>query len=279
MTDTRPAPVKPPSILLTMAESPRIAGEFTALLAGWNWLRKQPKGDGHPVLVLPGFTAGDASTLFLRRFLRELDYEVLPWDLGKNTGESYLLPMLYRRINAIIKSTDAPFSIIGQSLGGVFARELARSFPSHVRQVITLGSPFRTRDGEGTNSMVRRMFERSATVRPAERVRMGMLPDNTRPPPVPSTALYSRTDGIVSWELCKEYDGPFAESIEVVGSHTGMSLNPLVFWILANRLAQPLGGWTKLERSTLNRARFDLWMSPIRDFPRLDLLHPLRSGV
>ena len=279
MTDTRPPPVAPPSVLLTMAEGPRIAGEFTALLAAWNWLRKQPKGDGHPVLVLPGFTAGDASTLFLRRFLRELEYEVLPWDLGKNTGESYLVPMLYRRINTIIKSTDAPFSIIGQSLGGVFARELARSFPSHVRQVITLGSPFRTRDGEGTHSMVRRMFERSATVRPAERVRMGMLPDNTRSPPVPSTAIYSRTDGIVSWELCKEYDGTYAESVEIVGSHTGMSLNPLVFWILANRLAQPLGAWTKLERSTLYRACFDLWMSPIRDFPKLDLLHPLRSGA
>lgn len=279
MTHTPPESVAPPSMLLTMAEGPRIAGELTALLATWNWLRKQPKGDGHPVLVLPGFTAGDASTLFLRRFLRELDYEVLPWDLGKNTGESYLVPMLYRRINAIIKSTDAAFSIIGQSLGGVFARELARSFPSHVRQVITLGSPFRTRDGEGTNNMVRRMFERSATIRPAERVRMGMLPDNTRPPPVPSTAIYSRTDGIVSWELCKEYDGPYAESIEIVGSHTGMSLNPLVFWILADRLAQPAGAWTALERSALKRACFDLWMSPIRDFPKLDLLHPLRSGA
>lgn len=256
-----------------------MAGEFTALLASWNWLRQQPKGDGHPVLVLPGFTAGDASTLFLRRFLRELDYEVLPWDLGKNTGESYLVPMLYRRINAIIKATDAPFSIIGQSLGGVFARVLARSFPSHVRSVITLGSPFRTRDGEGTHNMVRRMFERSATLRPAERVRMGLLPDGTRPPPVPSTALYSRSDGIVAWELCREYDGPQAESIEIIGSHTGMSLHPLAFWIIANRLAQPIGEWQKLDRAALSRACFDLCLAPIRDLPRLQWLHPLRSGA
>lgn len=279
MAPTRSEPVQPPSILLTMAEGPRIAGEFAALLAAWNGLRKLPKGDGHPVLVLPGFTAGDASTLFLRRFLRELDYDVLPWDLGKNTGESYLVPMLYRRINAIIKATDAPFSIIGQSLGGVFARELARSFPSHVRQVITLGSPFRTRDGEGTNNMVRRMFERSATIRPAERVRIGMLPDSTRPPPVPSTAIYSRSDGIVAWQLCKEYDGPYAESVQITGSHTGMSLHPVVFWILANRLAQPLGAWTKLDRAALYRACFDLWLSPVCDFPKLDLMHPLRSGA
>lgn len=278
MEQISPPPIEPPSILLTLTEGLRIAGELTALLATWNWLRQQPKGDGHPVLVLPGFTAGDASTLFLRRFLRELEYEVLPWDLGTNTGESYLLPRLYTRINTIIKSTDAPFSIIGQSLGGVFARELARSFPSHVRSVITLGSPFRTRDGEGTNSVVRRMFERSATIRPAERVRMGLLPDSSRPPPVPSTAIYSRSDGVVAWQLCREYEGETAESVEVFGSHTGMSLNPLVFWILADRLAQPEGGWQKLDRDAYRRAWWDLSLAPVRNFPRMQCLRPLRSG-
>ena len=272
-------PVRAPSLLLTLSEGVRMATEMAALMATWPWLVKQPRGDGHPVLVLPGFTAGDASTLIMRRFLRELGYDVLAWDLGNNTGESYLVPRLYKRINTIIKTTDAPFSIIGQSLGGVFARELARSFPSHVRSVITLGSPFATRDGEGTNGLVRRMFERSINIRPAERVRVGLLPHGSRSPPVPTTAIYSRGDGIVSWQLCKEAAGPISENVEVLGSHTGMSLNPLVYWILADRLAQPLGGWEPLDRSAWRRAWLHLSVAPLRDFPRLGLCHPLRGGA
>lgn len=270
---------RPPSLWLTMSEMPRIAGEFSSLMATWNHLVKLPKGDGHPVLVLPGFTAGDSSTLFLRRFLRELGYDVMPWNLGTNTGNAFLVPLLHRRINEIIKATDAPFSIIGQSLGGVFARELARSFPSHVRSVITLGSPFRTRDGEGTSPMVRSMFERSATVRPEERMRMGLVSDGTRPPPVPCTAIYSRSDGVVAWRLCMEDPGPHSESIEVLGSHTGMSMNPLVFWLLADRLRQDAADWAPLDRRAWRRAWLQLGLAPIRDFPRLEFLHPLRAGA
>lgn len=285
-----PAP-DPPALLLTMGELPRVAGEFGALLATWPWLSQLPKGDGHPVLVLPGFTAGDPSTLFMRRFLRELDYQVLPWGLGRNSGSAWLMPALHRRINAILKLTDRPFSIIGQSLGGVFARELAYSFPSHVRSVITLGSPFRTRDGEGTSAMVRSMFERAAILRPEERARLGLakglarrLSGNSashieRPPAVPCTALYSRTDGVVAWRLCREPPGPMSESVEVFGSHTGMSLNPLVFWLLADRLRQEPATWAPLDRRAWRRAWLDLLLAPVRNGPRLELMHPLRAAL
>lgn len=280
-----PAP-EPPALLLTMGELPRMAGEFGALLATWPWLRQLPKGDGHPVLVLPGFTAGDPSTLIMRRFLRELDYQVLPWGLGTNSGSAWLMPALHRRINAILKLTDRPFSIIGQSLGGVFARELAYSFPSHVRSVITLGSPFRTRDGEGTSAMVRSMFERSAIMRPEERARLGLARrqssspgQNERPPAVPCTAVFSRTDGVVAWELCREPAGPMSESVEVFGSHTGMSLNPLVLWLLADRLRQDPATWAPLDRRAWRRAWLDLVLAPVRHAPRLEFMHPLRAGL
>jgi pimeloyl-ACP methyl ester carboxylesterase len=279
MSEPDPVDARPPAPWLTLAEMPRIAGEFGALLATWSHLVKLGKGDGHPVLVLPGFTAGDASTLFLRRFLRELDYDVLPWNLGTNTGNAFLVPLLHKRINQIIKATDAPFSIVGQSLGGVFARELARSFPSHVRSVITLGSPFRTRDGEGTSPMVRKLFERSATVRPEERMRIGLVPDASRPPPVPSTAIYSRGDGVVDWRLCVENTSARSESVEVFGSHTGMSMNPLVFWLLADRLRQDPADWRPVDRGAWRRAWLDLALAPMREFPRLEILHPLRSGA
>ncbi|HSG88337.1 MAG TPA: hypothetical protein VLA56_03940 [Pseudomonadales bacterium] len=274
------APVsRPPNLLLTLTEAPRVMAEFTALLATWPWLTKLPKGDGHPVLVLPGFTAGDPSTLMLRRFLRELDYEVLPWQLGTNTGNAWLVPMLHKRINAIIKTTDAPFSIVGQSLGGVFARELARSFPSHVRSVITLGSPFRTQDGEGTSALVRRMFERSTALRPEERAQLGLARKDQRPPSVPCSAIYSRGDGVVAWDLCREPDGPVNESIEVLGSHTGMSMNPLVLWLVADRLRQQPHDWAPLDRRAWRRAWFDLAIAPVRDAPRLEFMRPLRAGL
>ena len=273
------APPSPPALLLTMSELPRMAGEFSALMATWPWLGRLPKGDGHPVLVLPGFTAGDPSTLIMRRFLRELDYQVLPWGLGTNSGSAWLMPALHRRINAILKLTDRPFSIVGQSLGGVFARELARSFPSHVRSVITLGSPFRTRDGEGTSAMVRSMFERASIMRPQERARLGLARDSERPPAVPCTAIYSRTDGVVAWKLCREPAGPMSESIEVFGSHTGMSMNPLVFWLLADRLRQDPATWQPLDRRAWRRAWLDLLLAPVRDAPRLEFMHPLRGGL
>ena len=131
-----------PSTWDTATELPRVLLEMTSLTYAWPLLNSTPRGDGHTVLVLPGFTAGDQSTLVLRRLLERRNYRALPWLLGQNTGSFELQDRLMTRFQAVLAEATGSVSLIGQSLGGVFARVLARQWPDRVRQVITLGSPF-----------------------------------------------------------------------------------------------------------------------------------------
>lgn len=122
-------------------------------------------------------------------------------------------------------------SLVGWSLGGIYARELAREYPSLVRQVVTLGSPFGAENGpDGYDGAERAARRRTA-------------------PPVPCTAIYSKSDGVVSWEACREADGPQTENIEVTATHLGMGVNPLVLWAIADRLAQAEGAWKPFDRT------------------------------
>ncbi len=240
-----------PSPLLSIAELPRTLCEAAGFGQFWPMLAQAPRGDGHPVLVLPGFTASDASTLPLRRFLDRLGYETLPWLAGTNTGSLEVQSRIVLRFYRLVRTYRVPLTLIGQSLGGIFAREIARRFPDHVRSVVTLGSPFRVTDGQGTNPVVRRLFERLSglTVREMRsRVRGGR--DLGAALPVPSTAIYSRTDGVVSWQSCLERDAPLAENVEIVGSHSGMAVNPAAIHVIADRLAQPAEAWRRFDRTT-----------------------------
>ncbi len=160
----------------------------------------RPRGDGHPVLVLPGFTAGDESTLALRRYLRCLGYHVHGWRLGRNLGfrgERWPIERkLTLRIEELYDRHRRKLSLVGWSLGGIYAREIARTMPAEVRQVITLGSPFA---GRGYGSNVRRLYELVTGRRVADHDPevLARLED---PPPVPSTAIFSRSDGVAHWE-------------------------------------------------------------------------------
>ena len=239
-----------PSALLSMAELPRTLCEAAVFTQWWPLLAQAPRGDGHPVLLLPGFTAGDASTLPLRRFLDRLGYETLPWLVGTNTGSLEVQSRMVLRFYRLVRSYRQPLTLIGQSLGGVFAREIARRFPNHVRSVITLGSPFGATDGHGANPVVRRLFEQLSGLTVQEmRDRVRGDRDTGAPVPVPSTAIYSRTDGVVSWRSCLERDTPLSENVEIVGSHSGMTMNPVAVHVIADRLAQPADAWQRFDRN------------------------------
>ena len=231
------------------AELPRMLGEAASLPMAWSALTANaPKGDGHPVLVLPGFTAGDGSTLPLRRFLTRLGYNTLPWLLGDNRGAPAQLLSLMRRFYRLTQTYDEPISLVGQSLGGVYAREIAREFPDAVRFVVTLGSPFAATSHHSTSPLVARLFESMSGVT-VEQMRTEMAHQDSRlPPPVPVSALYSRTDGVVSWRACMERESDLTENIEVIGSHSGMAMHPMVLHVVADRLAQRLDDWTKFDR-------------------------------
>lgn len=198
-------------------------------------LLQAPHGDGHPVLVLPGMLAGDGSTFILRRYLKALDYQVHPWKLGRNWGPSTEIRQGIRdRFEDLSERYQRKISLVGWSLGGIYARELAREHPSLVRQVITLGSPF----GAGYRVEGTPNPELAARLRPA--------------PPVPCTAIYSKSDGVVPWEACLEQEGPLTDNIEVQASHIGMGVNALVLWVIANRLAQKEGQWQPFDRTGLS---------------------------
>lgn len=246
-----------PHLLLTLAEAQRALLEASSMVTLSPLMRTLPRGDGHGVMVLPGFMATDQSTALFRRHLRRLDYQALPWNFGRNLGpRGSLMEDMVGSVKRLADSTGAAVSLIGQSLGGIYAREIARVIPAEVRQVISLGSPFGTMDGNGTNPGVARLFELSTGRSAAEARREHGFTDMQAPPPVPSTAIFSKSDGIAHWRICIERDTPTTDNVEIVGSHCGMAFNPIVLWVTANRLAQPAAQWGRLARSGLARYLF-----------------------
>ncbi len=244
-----PLPDSPPPITNLLRETRWIA-EWTASAVG-RGLDDLPTGDGHGVLLLPGFLAPDRSLQSLARVLRRLGYRTYRSGLNPNPGPTpSTVHWLRRRVPDVLARTRGPISLIGQSLGGIYAREIARWYPSQVRMVITLGSPFRDPD----HTRARRISEALRRWWAPEGRRSGG--SLSRPLPVPTTSIYSRTDGIVPWQACLERRGPRRENIEVDTSHFGMSLHPSVIRIVADRLAIPRGQWYpyRLRLTPLHRA-------------------------
>ena len=241
---TRP---KPPGPLLLALEG-RAPWEFGAALASWPLLRQAPAGDGHAVIVFPGLAAGDLSTLPLRSFLATRGYSAHGWELRLNFGPRRgVIEKCLERIRRIRRESGGPVSLVGWSLGGVYARELAKMAPGDVRCVVTLGSPF---TGHPKSNNAWRIYELASGHRleaSEEFARVGA------PPPVPTTSIFSRSDGIVAWPCCVQAQGPLAESIEVSSSHIGIGMNPAAWFAVADRLAQPRGRWRPFHREGWRR--------------------------
>jgi esterase/lipase len=240
--------VSPPSTLLALSEGWRALLEASTLLPSMPFLRSLPQGDGHPVYLLPGFMADSQSTAMLRRWLDRQGYQAISWGFGRNLGpRGMLMERLIDTVGDIAAKHGAAVSLVGQSLGGVFAREIAKTIPRQIRQIITLGSPFRQTTTNGTAPAVLRLYE-MATGENADSLKRRMG-DISRPAPVPSTAIYSRTDGIANWRTCIEEETPLTDNVEVYASHCGMGFNPAIYYVISDRLAQPADKWRKFERS------------------------------
>lgn len=246
-----------PHFLLTLAEAQRAMLEAGTLLTLGPLMRTLPRGDGHGVMVLPGFMATDQSTALFRRHLNRLGYHSRPWGLGRNRGpRGDLMSEMVTAVARLADETGEAVSLVGQSLGGIYAREISRAIPDQVRQVISLGSPFGTVAGGGTNPGVARLFELSTGKSAAEAQAEVGFADMSEPPPVPSTAIFSKTDGIASWRVCLERDAPTTDNVEIIGSHCGMAFNPVVLWVVADRLAQAANGWQRFARTGTRRYLF-----------------------
>lgn len=245
---TADADIQRPPLLLTMLEGLRGGMEAAALLMVSGILAGAPRGDGHTVLVLPGFATDDSITLPLRIFLASRGYDVQPLDLGWNLDHHTVGvggEHLARRIKQLRERSGTPVSLVGWSLGGVLAREMARRTPEDVRQVITLGSPF---SGNPRATSVRALYELLTGVRIDSPAALARVATGRQPLPIPSTAIFSKSDGIAAWENCCSMTDSITENIEVHASHVGMVANPTVYHIIADRLAQPAGEWRPFSR-------------------------------
>jgi esterase/lipase len=243
--------IRPPSPILALTELPRALAEFGSLPLAAPFLWSAPRGDGHPVLVLPGFTTTDRSTGVLRRYLTRMGYDAHAWELGRNLGPRAIgqqAEKLIARLEDIYGKSGKKVSLVGWSLGGILARQLSRRRPDMVRQIVTLGSPFA---GDPRSTNVWRIYEMMSGQRMKDPDTQAQLRESHDVPPVPSTAIYSKTDGIAAWRSCVEPESATTDNIEVSGSHCGLGVNPLVLYAVAERLAQPEGEWKPFDRKGL----------------------------
>lgn len=198
-------------------------------------------GDGHPVLVIPGFLASDLSSYPIRKFIREQGYSPYPWGMGRNFGDIRQLKKLVLQIEQLYAKHETPVSLIGWSLGGVYARQLAKENPTMIRQVITLASPFAGINEPNNASWMYRLLNDHRPISPAEQQWIDDLPN---PPAVPTTALYSKEDGVVPWQTCMEpKEDHLHQNIEVTGGHFGMGYNPATLLVIADRLQLQANSW------------------------------------
>ncbi|MEX5720774.1 esterase/lipase family protein [Geodermatophilus maliterrae] len=224
-----------------MTEPWRAGVDLAALLGTWPLPATAPRGDGHPVLVLPGLLTGDPSTMLLRRALLALGHDVSGWSLGTNRGPTgRVVQDLRARLDQLHRDSGRRVSLVGWSLGGLYAQELARARPGSVRGLITLGSPFLRRPPwvQTLSQLVDRgpWPPRGTAALPRPWAEAGSLR-------VPATSVFSRADGIVDWSACRYPVRRHRENVEVRGSHLGLAHNPAVLWLLADRLGTAEGAW------------------------------------
>ncbi|TAE76039.1 MAG: alpha/beta hydrolase [Bacteroidetes bacterium] len=243
--------IKAPSPLLLVTELVRGAINFGTYFASLPLSPFLPKGDGHIVMVLPGFLTNDSVTVPLRYFLKSNGYTPKPWELGRNYAnyeeiEEKMLNMIKR----YAEESGQKISLIGWSAGGIFARALANEVPECVRQVITLGSPFRGVVGKNNLQFLTEVI----TGKKNEDIENVILERSAGALKVSNTSIYTRLDGIVAWQAClNEIEDHTSENVEVFASHIGLGFDPMTLVCIADRLAQPEDEWRPFKTTTVGK--------------------------
>lgn len=213
---------------------------------------KSTTGDGHPVMVMPGFMGSETSTKALRVYLQKLGYDVYDWGMGRNFGKIEYLDLLLARLDEIYFQTGREVSLIGWSLGGVYARQVAKERPDKIRQLITMGSPF---SGLTEPNNISWLYSVISGGRKVKNINQAFLDSLPAPAAVPTTAIYSKSDGIVNWKMCMEAEETdIHQNIEVRGSHIGMGSNFSILRILDDRLQLEKYNWEPFQpKGIINR--------------------------
>lgn len=221
--------------------------------------RRPPRGDGHCVLLLPGFATGDFSNATLASVVRTNGCRPKKWRLGSNEGPTpRVIEGLSDRLTELYERDHRTVTVVGMSLGGVFARRLGRQHPEMVRQVITIGSPIRF-DGKGKSGLVDRLWKRRVPNFDDAALEEINLDESAKPPlDMPTTSIYSRLDNIVPWNKSLDAPGVQSENIGVRGAnHLGLLLHPGVHFALADRIRRPEGEWQPFVPPLASRMLFE----------------------
>ena len=240
MSDEKSDAGGPPNLLLYLSEVGRAVFEAGNVMIASPELVPPAEGASGVVLVVPGFTTDSKATIVLRSKLSGAGYDVRTWKQGLNLGiRRHLFDGLVAELDSLSESCGARISVVGQSLGGIYARELAKVRPAQVCHVVTLGTPINDPDGSGSRvAGLYRLLNRGHATD-------GSAPpgfedwDIAAAPPVPTTAVYSRSDGICHWRTClQQGDHPHVENLEIPGSHLGMGVNGRVLLAISERLSR-----------------------------------------
>jgi pimeloyl-ACP methyl ester carboxylesterase len=266
MSTAPSSPYQSPRTIYAVMEFGRAVQELATLLPANRWLSKLPGGDGQPVMTLPGFGGADGSTAMLRRYISRWGYEAHPWQLGRNLDPSAakemsavldfmseVVTVVGKQLYKIKKRSGKRVSLVGWSLGGLYSRQLASAYPDLVRQVITLGTPF----GDPRSTIIWPIMRRlNDTPEPAEEDMQRWVSMAKAPIEVPLSIIWSKTDGFVHPSIACETEGPTTENIHVCSSHAGFGINPMAFYVVADRLAQSEHAWQPFDRSGWRRVLY-----------------------
>jgi len=233
-TDTMSEKIKRPSLFLFATEGIRVVWELIQSIRFRREYVPKRSGDGHPVLVIPGLFGFDMVMMPMRKFLTRLGYAPYKWEQGINTADPKDLEALVEKVDALYEKHQEKITIIGWSLGGIYARELTNRRANKVRQVITTGSPFRGIENPNNVAWLFKLLKGEID----DIWDRNLIERISEPTSVLTTSIYSKTDGVVRWQDCmSEVEDELHRNEEAVSSHLGMPHNMSVLMIIADRLA------------------------------------------
>ncbi len=250
--------IRPPRLRHSISELGRVALEAGTSVLCKGLFKTLPEGDGHSVMTLPGFMGADGSTAMLRKFLNERGYNAIPWGMGRNASDARASTMedfmrhraeleqqIAERVEAEFYRSGRKLTLIGWSLGGLYAVALAHRYPQYIRQVITLGTPFGDPRGTALYSVMSRMNQDSGDESEQALRQWVDYTYSGGELQVPVLTLYSESDGIVGKGIARcEGDPRYVTNMAVMASHVGFPFNPLVFAVIANHLVAPDQRWS-----------------------------------
>ena len=254
----------PPANDKLFAELPRAAREALSLVQ-WGWrsqLRRAPRGNFHPVMTIPGFGGADGCMAIMRMYLNHWGYDAQPWGLGRNLIKEKVQTLdevlqycekvecdIVKKLECIADEKGEKVSLIGWSMGGIFANSIAQTHPDLVRQIITLGSPIGDPRGTSVWNIMKRVM--GGEVPDYMQNVQGWIDrrDQQGERKVRTSIIYSEHDGAVSKESAIIDDHHLVENIHVPSSHVGFTHNPLVYWVIADRLSQDIDDWKPFDHT------------------------------